>query len=64
MRITVDGFEHFEGKTLRIEHIIQFNINIRLRIVSMKFIETDADFVCRPNCASCRIYYIGCLGMS
>jgi hypothetical protein len=57
MHITVDGFSTFEGKTLRNEHIIQFNINMRLRTISMKFIETDAYFVYRPNCASCRTLY-------
>jgi hypothetical protein len=57
MHITVDDFSTFKGKTLRNEHIIQFNINMRLRTISMKFIETDAYFVYRPNCASCRILY-------
>jgi hypothetical protein len=57
MHITVDGFSTFERKTLRNEHIIQFNINMRLMTISMKFIETDAYFVYRPNCASCRISY-------
>jgi hypothetical protein len=57
MHITVDDYSTFKGKTLRNEHIIQFNINMRLRTISMKFMETDAYFVYRSNCASCRILY-------
>jgi hypothetical protein len=60
MHITVDGFSTFEGKTLRNEHIIQFNINMLLKTISMKVIKTDAankHAITISNCASCLVLY-------
>jgi hypothetical protein len=64
--ITVDDFRTFKGKTPRNdsnEHIIQFNINMRLRTISMKFIAKDAYISSIDQTVLLVAYYIGCLGM-